>query len=123
MGIEEDILQFPNSVWCETSLRNRPIPQDCECEYCKARRKLGWIVCPECEFVSDGIIGVKWRQYDHYEECSMYVDNIHRNSIPFRLTHHFQKTKPRGGIKDSVNMGLHIIGPFINWNDNPLEGK
>ena len=113
MGIEEDILQYPNSAWCESSLRDRPIPKDCECRYCKARRKLGWIVCPECEFISDGVVDMRWKWYEHYEDCSMYVDNIHRNSIPFTTIHLSYKGK-----------GPNTIGSFINWiNVNPFEVK
>ena len=41
MGIEEDILQYPKSIWCDISAGKMAIPEDCECEYCRARRKLG----------------------------------------------------------------------------------
>ena len=112
MGINEGILQFPDSVWCETSSWVGPIPIGCHCEYCQARRKLGWIVCPECEFVSNGVVDMKWKWYEHYEDCSMYVDNIHRNSIPFTTLNLSYKEK-----------APHTRGPFINWAINPLEVK
>ena len=62
-----NVMRYPESPWCDTSERNRPIPDDCECDYCEAREVLGWKVCPECEYVSD--ISDPFDK-GHHEECS-----------------------------------------------------
>lgn len=59
------VMRYPESPHCDTSQRMRPIPDDCNCAYCKAREVLGWEVCPVCEYVSD--IGSDDKHYEDSE--------------------------------------------------------
>ena len=60
----------------------------------------------------DGVVGWKWSEYEHYDDCSMLWDNVNRDLIPFTTVHLSYKGKEP-----------NTIGSFINWTEDPFTLK
>ena len=116
-GLEERMMNYPESVWCETSKRSRPIPENCDCEYCKVRTEKGWIVCPECEIVCDGIAGQKWYEYEHYDGCEMF-DWWNENESRY-YTHDELEEQPMGKMIPFWAESFNV--EFDDWADQEMK--